>query len=311
MRLKRIDTKSDNPLYGILMYSGCVFLFAVLGTSARYFNGIYPVNELIFFRAIMTMFIILGSSIRKGNMQVFKTDRPKIQFIRSLMIRSLVGFSALTLLTLSYMKLPLADASTIQYTSPFFVALFAWPILGERISTKQIIAICIGFSGIFFAFNPDLNDINIGIVYGFLGTILTSLVSIFLREMGKTENPVTTIFYFNFICAIISGCWMIYNWVTPDFLHLLTFLGLGIVSYFAQIFFAYSHKWAPAGLLSPFNYVGIIWYGAFGYLIFGYLPTINLMIGCSLVICSGLYMIYLEIQKQRLLYCPDYGQIRC
>ncbi|MDP1724832.1 MAG: DMT family transporter [Alphaproteobacteria bacterium] len=305
MRLKKIDTASDNPLYGILLYSGCVLCFALLGTAARYFNGVYPVNELIFFRSIVTIFIILGSAAWKKNKQIFKTNRPKIHFLRSL-----IGFSALTLLTLSYMELPLADASTIQYTSPFFVALFAWPILGERISMKQAIAILVGFSGIFFAFNPDLDNLNMGMVYGFLGTILTSLVSIFLRDMGKTENPITTVLYFNCICALISGGWLLYNWVTPSFSHVLLFLMLGVIAYFAQTFFTHSYKWAPAGLLAPFNYVGIIWYGALGYLIFGDLPSNTLLIGCSLVVCSGLYMVYLEIQKKKMLNHASYGQIR-
>lgn len=62
---------------------------------------------------------------------------------------------------------------------------------------------------------------------------------------------------------------MIYNWVTPDFLHLLCFFSFRRCDYFAQILFAYSTSGRRVVFLSPFNYVGIIWYGAFGYLIFG------------------------------------------
>lgn len=296
MSFKKIDIATDNPLLGILLHSGAVLFFALLATAASYFSGIYAVNELMFFRFVVSIFIILGSVAWKKNIQIFKTKRLTMHFVRSL-----VGFLGLTFLTLSYMKLPLADASTIQYTSPFFIALVAWPILGERISIKQFIAICIGFLGIFFAFNPDLNDFNIGIVYGFLGVIFTSLAYISLRNMGKTENPITTVFYFCCIGALISGCWLFYNWVTPSFLHLLFFILLGIIAYLAQVFLTYAHKFAPASLLSPFNYVGIIWYTLLGYLVFNTIPTNQLLIGCSLVICSGLYMAYLEIQKKRIV----------
>jgi drug/metabolite transporter (DMT)-like permease len=296
MSFKKIDSSTDNPIFGILLYSGAILFFALLAAAASYFSGIYPVNEIIFFRFVVSIIIILGNVIWKGNIQILKTTRPKMHFMRSL-----VGFSALTLLTLSYMELPLADASTIQYTSPFFVALFAWPILGERISIKQAIAICIGFLGIFFAFNPDLNDFNIGIVYGFLGTLFTSLVSIFLRDMGKTENPITTVLYFCCIGALISGCWLFFNWVTPNILHLLLFILLGVIAFLAQVFLTYAHKFAPASLLSPFNYIGIVWYTLLGYLIFNTIPTNELLIGCSLVIFSGLYIAYLEINKKKFL----------
>ncbi|MDP1975752.1 MAG: DMT family transporter [Alphaproteobacteria bacterium] len=305
MNLKKTNLKENNFIKGILLYSGCIFLFALLGATSHYFGETYPVNELIFFRSIIPIIIILGLAARKKNTKIFLTKHYKLHIIRSI-----IGFAAVVFLTLSYIKLPIVDASTIQYTSPFVVAILSGPILGERISFNQLILIFICFSGIFFAFNPDLNNLNIGIMYGFLGVIFISFVAIILRKMSKTENSNTTILYYNTMCAFISGCWLFYNWITPSILDSLFLILVGVLSYGAQMFLTNSYKWASPNILSPFDYVGIIWYGAIGYLVFGDLPSNELLIGCSLVVCSGLYMVCLEIQKKKLLNYTSYGQIR-
>ena len=51
---------------------------------------------------------------------------------------------------------------------------------------------------------------------------------------------------------------------------------------------------APAGVLAPFIYAQIVWMMALGYFIFGDLPDRWTLIGASVVIASGLYLLYRE-----------------
>jgi drug/metabolite transporter (DMT)-like permease len=51
---------------------------------------------------------------------------------------------------------------------------------------------------------------------------------------------------------------------------------------------------AEASVISPFSYVMIIWATAFGILIWGDLPTSSMLIGTSIIILSGLYILHRE-----------------
>jgi drug/metabolite transporter (DMT)-like permease len=50
----------------------------------------------------------------------------------------------------------------------------------------------------------------------------------------------------------------------------------------------------PASLVAPFTYSQIIWAIALGYLVFGDLPDGWMLIGCAVIIASGLYVFYRE-----------------
>ena len=43
--------------------------------------------------------------------------------------------------------LPLAKAASISFTAPFFVALLAWPMLGERITASRLMAVLVAIRG--------------------------------------------------------------------------------------------------------------------------------------------------------------------
>ena len=51
---------------------------------------------------------------------------------------------------------------------------------------------------------------------------------------------------------------------------------------------------APAAVVSPYLYTQIVWGVFFGYVIFGDIPDLALVIGCVMIISSGLALLMLE-----------------
>jgi S-adenosylmethionine uptake transporter len=59
-------------------------------------------------------------------------------------------------------------------------------------------------------------------------------------------------------------------------------------------------QWATSSsVVAPFHYTQIIWGTALGYLIFGDVPTKEVMTGAVLLIVSGLYIIWGERKAQK------------
>jgi drug/metabolite transporter (DMT)-like permease len=55
-----------------------------------------------------------------------------------------------------------------------------------------------------------------------------------------------------------------------------------------------AHRLAPAPVLAPFIYSQLVWMVLLGYAVFGDLPNRWTLIGASIVIASGLYLLFRE-----------------
>ena len=51
-----------------------------------------------------------------------------------------------------------------------------------------------------------------------------------------------------------------------------------------------AHRSAPAPVLAPFIYLGLMWMSDAGFLVFGNVPTLWTLSGAAMVILSGLYL---------------------
>jgi drug/metabolite transporter (DMT)-like permease len=51
---------------------------------------------------------------------------------------------------------------------------------------------------------------------------------------------------------------------------------------------------APASLIAPFTYSQIIWALIAGYFVFGDLPDVWMLLGCTVIVASGLFVFYRE-----------------
>jgi drug/metabolite transporter (DMT)-like permease len=71
-------------------------------------------------------------------------------------------------------------------------------------------------------------------------------------------------------------------------------LAVGVFGSLGHFCLISGHKLAPASVLSPFVYTQLIWVTILGYLVFDALPTAWTLGGASMVVSSGLYLLYRE-----------------
>jgi len=55
---------------------------------------------------------------------------------------------------------------------------------------------------------------------------------------------------------------------------------------------------APATAVSPFYYFLLVWSLALGFLVWGDVPTVSLLVGSGIVVTSGLFLLYREARRQ-------------
>ena len=126
-----------------------------------------------------------------------------------LVIRGVLGTSALICIFFAIRNMPLSISTVIQYTYPIFISIFASFFINEKISRNLFFSLVIGWLGVLIILNPthlsaiNVEIKNITILIAFLGSIFTALAYISVKKLSFTEDIYVIIEYFPLVSLII------------------------------------------------------------------------------------------------------------
>jgi drug/metabolite transporter (DMT)-like permease len=88
----------------------------------------------------------------------------------------------------------------------------------------------------------------------------------------------------------------LWQWQAPDGWVLCAVIVLtGLTGGLGHAASALAHRYATAAVLGPFLYQQIIYMSVGGWLIFGQIPDVAVVVGASVVVLSGLYLLWREL----------------
>lgn len=264
------------------------FCFTVMQACAKLLTGRHDVFEIAFYRNIVSitpMLIYLGMT---QSFYLLRTDKPGV-----LALRVIIGTIGLVLTFASAQAMPLAEATVLFFTSALLIPVLSFFFLKEHVGPRRWIAIMIGFCGVWIAAHPSGTITAFALTLGLAAAATHAIVQVLLRAMR--EVPAFTVTFYFFLGGIVlPGLLMPFvgNWPTgPDALILLT---IGIFGGLGQYFLTTAFQSAPASVLAPINYSGLIWATGLDILIWGSLPGWGVFAGALLIMGAQLYIIHRE-----------------
>ena len=277
-------------LIGIALMCVAVAMFACLDTTAKYLNTRMDSLEIAWARytaAFVLTLIVSNPLTHKG---LLRTKRLTLQITRSVL---LAASSVLNFVALRWLQLD--EALSIIFTFPFIVAIAAGPLLGEWIGWRRWAAICCGFGGVLLITRPGFGGMHPAAFLSLAATICYGFYAVITRIVSRVDSNQISLFYANFIGALVMLPVIPFVWTTPDnWLIALMLMGTGILGSAGHFLLIAGHRIAPASVLSPFVYTQLIWVVILGYLVFDHVPAAWTMAGAAVVIGSGLYLLYRE-----------------
>lgn len=277
-------------LTGIALMCGAVALFACLDTTAKYLNTHMDAMQITWARYTSALVLTLIVSNPLTHTDLLRTRRLKLQIVRSVL---LVASSALNFVALRWLQLD--EALSIIFTFPFIVAIVSGPMLGEWIGWRRWSAICVGFGGVLLITRPGFGGMHPAAFITLAATICYGFYAVITRIVSRVDSNQTSLFYANFIGALVMLPVIPFVWTTPDnWAIALMMVGIGVLGSAGHFLLIAGHRIAPAAVLSPFVYTQLIWVVILGYLVFDHVPNGWTMAGAAIVISSGLYLLYRE-----------------
>ncbi|MCY1671795.1 DMT family transporter [Novosphingobium sp. SL115] len=281
----------DRPMLALGLRLAATVLFSVMLllvklTGER--NIALP--ETLFWRQALPAVSILGWLALRGELQRLKTQRRWIHARRAL-----IGGSGM-FLTLGVVRLlPLAEATVLGFTTPMFAVILSALVLKEKVGVWRWTAVLMGLAGVLIIAGPDTGNLPLfGVVVGIGAAFMVALVTIQVRDLGRTEEPLTVVFYFSAFSAPFLGLFLFQTGASHDLTGWLMLGGIGLSGLFAQIAMTASLRYGSVSSVIVVDYIQLAWATFWGWLIFSHMPPASTWVGAPIIIGASLLIAWRE-----------------
>ena len=302
----------NNNYLGISAIVLGTICFSVNDISVKLFSSEMPLNQLMFFRAIFAISILLFVILPfYGGFKYLNTNNPTFHIFRGLAV---VG--ANTFFFISIAELSLAEATAIFFIAPVLITIFAVLFLREKVGVRRSLACLIGFLGMLFIIKPGTISFDPISLFPLIAALFYTALHIITRKYGSQEKPLTMGFYIQ-VCFLVTSLmfaggfyladfdaeqsnalkFLTGSWVsvsTFDLFHIL--IGIAFPISIGGILVSYAYKNYEASFLAPFEYGALVIAVVSTYLIWNEIPDRLSLIGMILIMLSGIFVSLREKQ---------------
>jgi drug/metabolite transporter (DMT)-like permease len=287
----------DRVMLGIAMRLLAVFLLSSLSALIKVAET-HGANlaEIMFFRQGCAIPVVLAYMMIAGP----GLGAVRSRAFRGQVIRSATGLTGMVFNFGAVLLLPLAEATTLSFTIPIFATILGALVLKEPTGWHRWGAVMVGFLGVLIVTQPGSGHFPLGgALVGLTSAVFIAAVAIQLRQIGKVDHPVTTVFWFSLLS--MGPLALVYPFFahTHDAATFAVLIAMGLVGGLGQIAFTAALKYAPVSAVMPMDYSSLVWATLYGWVLFDMLPTPWTWIGAPVIVASGLYIVWREHRVSR------------
>ena len=288
------NREQDNIFRGVIFAAFAFFFLAVMGACAKLLTENHHIMEVAFYRNLIPFILMTGYAVVLG-----KSSRFKILNKKLVSLRVLLGTCGLITTFGALNFLPISDATVIFMAANLMLPLLAFFFLGENVGKHRIMAIIVGFFGVFLVAAPTGQIEPLGVAIAFGAACFHATVQIVLRRLKK-ENPFAVTYYFTLGGMVVTALFLPWIARTPQPDEYFLIFILGCSGGLAQYCLTSAFKNAPATIAAPFNYTGLLWATGLDMLIWKHTPSWQVYVGGAIIIAAKIYILQRErINKQR------------
>lgn len=287
---------SKNKKYlGIVYIITSAFCFAFMNAFVR-LAGDLPSTQKSFFRNFVAL--IFASIILIKNKIPFKVQHKSN--VPALLVRAGLGTVGILCNFYAIGHLVLADASMLNKMSPFFVIIFSFIFLKERLTFFQGAAVFTAFIGSLFIIKPSFNMEMFPAFLGLVGGMCAGAAYTAVRYLGNhgEKNPFIVAFFSAFSC-LTTLPFLIFDYHPMTGYQLLSLMGAGLAAAGGQFSITAAYTKAPAKEISVYDYSQIIFATILGFFLFGDVPDIYSVIGYVIIIAMAVLMFFYNTKRQK------------
>jgi S-adenosylmethionine uptake transporter len=186
--------------------------------------------------------------------------------------------------------LPLAEALTLSFLAPVFVALLGALLLKEKIDRHVLQALGFGLAGMLVMVWPRLQGhvtgTGLGVAAALFSAVCYAFNLILLRRIAVREHPTVIVAFQNagpaFFLAVPA--WIAF--VPMGLGDLAVYLCVGVLAVAGHLTLTSAYAHAAASRLAPIEYTALVWASLLGFFMFGEVPLYTTYLGALLIVAG-------------------------
>lgn len=291
---------ADNAQKGILFALATALVGSSAGAAGKLAAQDLNTPMIVFVQYSICLLVMLPRLINQG------TSSLATRHWKTHLIRGAGGWISFFAFYSALADIPLVDATLLRNTAPLFVPLVVWLWAGVIVPKNRWIPLLLGFVGIVIILRPDAGQSGLSLAYliGLSSGALLAVSMVGTRLLSHSESSGTIMFYYFALSLILSTPLALLNWqpIPLKSWPYLVYIGLSI--FIAMWLYTKAYSYAKPSIVSPISYFSVVFSGLIGWAIWGHLPTTITLIGIAIVICAGIYTVYLG-NSDKVLPSPD------
>lgn len=306
-------TKTSSNIQGASALVLAMLIFSLQDIAVKWIGGDYPVLEIVLFRSLIALpctFLFLHYEGKRG---IPSTQQSRLEYIRGFFL-----FLSFTTYMMGLAALSLADIAAIRNSAPLMITLLSVVWLREKVGLRRWIALFVGFIGVLLIVKPGTATFNLGSLFALVATLSYAINVMLTRKLQTTDSSATMAYYSSLVYLVLafvltplavfigeipdahpSIAFLFHPWAMPSLLDWIVMAGLGLVWAGGMYFVARAYSLAQASVVAPFEYSPLLFNVIWGLVLWREFPTLTTLVGASLTLFSGLYILYRERDRDQ------------
>jgi len=278
----------SNPALAIGYVLAAMVVFSSQDTLSKILVVDYSPFQIAWCRYAINFLVLIPFLIRSRG-HALTTRMPWVQLARGFAVAgSAVVFMA------GLGRLPIADATAINFISPLVVTALSIPMLGEKVGPRRWAAVAIGFVGVLIIVRPGSSAFNISALLPLISAILWAIGMVLTRHIKGRESALTTLTYSTIAAVVVLTAILPFIWSPVSARAAVLLLAMGAISVLGQYLMILGYSLRAASVLAPLSYTQMVWSTIAGVVVFGAVPGLSTWFGGAIVVASGLYVLRSE-----------------
>ena len=287
--LKNLDS-------GVAYMLLAALISALNGALAKILSEDMSAMEIVFFRNLIGVFLILYA---------LRHTPPKLAGgkFHLLVTRGLFGFTAMILFFYTITTIPLGEAITLNKTSPLFVAILAYYLLGEHLSRRTAFALFVGFMGILLITKPFGMALSYEHILGVFGGLFAAAAYTTIKKIKDIYDSRVIVLSFVGVGTVLPALLFLLAplfevpekllFLFPEFMVPQTFTlwlmiaFMAVISTLSQWLLTKAYSASNLSIIGVISYTNIPFAIGFGFLLGDNFPDVLTFSGIGFIILGG------------------------
>lgn len=246
--------------------------------------------EILFWRQAPTVILILGWLALRGEVGRLRTKRLPVHARRALL-----GLTGMCFTFGAPILLPLAESTTLGFTTPIFAVILSALLLREKVGPVRWLAVVLGFAGVIIIAQPGQSHIPPFAAFVGLGAgFMVALISIQVRDLGRTEESISIVFWFAALSSPILALILPFVISAHSPWQWFLLLSCGVLGCVGQLLLTAALRYGQVATVIVMDYTALVWATLYGWLVWDQLPPAATWLGAPLIIAAGAVIAWRE-----------------